>query len=91
DTSAYEKRCRDDFRRELDIGMQFLKFRRSLTKEDVDKILGILNTPEIIRIISEYGDMDKPSLLFKQLIKRPELLSLGWTGVKGLMRMVTGV
>lgn len=91
DTSAYEKRCRDDFGRELEIGMQFLKFRRSLTKEDVDKILGILNTPEIIRIISEYGDMDKPSLLFKQLIKRPEILSLGWTGVKGLMRMVTGV
>lgn len=91
DTSAYEKRCRDDFGRELDVGMQFLKFRRSLTKEDVDKILGILNTPEIIKIISEYGDMDKPSLLFKQLIKRPEILSLGWAGVKGLMRMVTGV
>ena len=90
DTSVYAKRCRDDFGRELEIGMQFLKFRRSLAKEDVDKILGVLNTPEIIRIISEYGDMDKPSLLFKQLIKRPEFLSLGWTGVKGLMKMVAG-
>ncbi|HJJ38778.1 MAG TPA: NAD(P)/FAD-dependent oxidoreductase [Methanocorpusculum sp.] len=90
DTSSYAKRCRDDFGRELDIGMQFLKFRRSLSKEDVDRILSTLNTPDIIRIISEYGDIDKPSLLFKQLIKRPELLSLGWTGVKGLMRMIAG-
>ena len=90
DTSQYAKRCRDDFGRELEIGMQLLKFRRSLSKEDVDHILSSLNTPDIIRIISEYGDMDKPSLLFKQLIKRPELLSLGWTGVKGLMKMLSG-
>lgn len=89
-TSAYEKRCRDDFGRELEIGMQLLKFRRSLSQKDVDNILEILNTPDIIRIISEYGDMDKPSLLFKQLIKRPEFFSLGWAGVKGLMKMFAG-
>ncbi len=88
DTAAYETRCRNDFGRELDIGLQLLKFRRNLVAEDVDRILSTLNTPEILTIITQYGDMDRPSLLIKQLMHRPELLSLGTTGVKGLFRMI---
>lgn len=88
DTLAYTKRCRDDFGRELDTGLQILKFRRSLDIGDMDRILATLNTPEICDIITKYGDMDQPSLLFKQLIRRPELLRLGSTGMKGLFKMV---
>ena len=86
-TSAYEKRCQDDFGHELEIDLQILKFRRSLAPADIDYVLEMLNTPELLDIITKYGDMDKPSLLFKQLVRRPELLRLGSIGMKGLFKM----
>ncbi|HJJ36654.1 MAG TPA: NAD(P)/FAD-dependent oxidoreductase [Methanocorpusculum sp.] len=86
-TSAYAARCQDDFGRELETGLQILKFRRGLATADVDHVLETLNTPAILDLITKYGDIDKPSHLFRQLIRRPELLRLGSIGMKGLFRM----
>ncbi|MBR4987479.1 MAG: NAD(P)/FAD-dependent oxidoreductase, partial [Methanocorpusculum sp.] len=55
---------------------------------DVDAGISALNNPEVLRIIIEHGDMDRPSDLIKRLLMRPELLALGGKlGMKTLLRM----
>lgn len=88
DTRTYWTRCREDFGHELDTGLQLLKFRRSLAAEDIDTIVETLSAPALIDIITRYGDMDAPSPLIRQLLRRPELLGLAGTGFKGLVRML---
>lgn len=87
-TLPYEQRCNRDFGRELEIGLHFLKFRRSLNPDDLDKILEILKNPELSALITQYGDMDKPSLLIKQLLHRPEIFRLCPLGIKGIFKVL---
>ena len=86
--SPYETLWKEDFGREIELGLNFLKIRRTFTAEDVDAGIAALNTPEIVKLITESGDIDRPSVLFRQLLKRPELLSLGGKlGIKTLVRL----
>lgn len=93
DTSAkalapYESAWKNDFGREIEMGLNFLKVRRTFTTDEVDSAISALNNPEVLKIITESGDIDRPSVLFRQLIKRPELLALGGKmGMKTLFRL----
>ncbi len=87
--SRYEALCRDDFGRELDMGLKALQFRRNLTSEDIDSAIDALNTPENLDLITRYGDMDHPFDLLKRLAVKPELYGIfGKIGVKGIFRLV---
>ncbi|MCZ7356282.1 MAG: NAD(P)/FAD-dependent oxidoreductase [Candidatus Methanoperedens sp.] len=64
----YEKRWRDTVGRELAIGMRIHKSLGKLSDENMNEFIGFLNKPEIREIITDYGDMDHPSILLQKLI-----------------------
>ena len=56
--------------------------------EDIDAGIAALNNPEILQIITESGDMDRPSDLIRRLLMRPEILALGGKlGMKTLLKL----
>lgn len=76
DLGEYERRWRDDFGRELAVGMELLLTRQQMTPAEVDRAIALLRKPETIRAILEDGDMDRPSILASRLVRRPEFWSL---------------
>ncbi len=64
----YEKRWRSAVGRELAIGMRIHKSLGKLSDENLNEFIAFLNKPEIREIITEYGDMDHPSILLQKLI-----------------------
>jgi len=76
----YERRWRAAIGRELELG---LLARRVFTKMDDASLSGLIRGlahPEILAIIEQYGDIDYPSRLLKELLKRPKL----WGRLLGL-------
>ncbi len=65
----YEKRWRDRVGRELTIGMRIHKSIGKLSDENLDGFIAFLNKPEVRDVITEYGDMDHPSVLLQKLVK----------------------
>ncbi|MBU4373674.1 MAG: NAD(P)/FAD-dependent oxidoreductase [Euryarchaeota archaeon] len=65
----YERRWRSAVGRELAIGMRIHKSLGKLSDENLNEFIAFLNKPEISEIITEYGDMDHPSILLQKLIK----------------------
>lgn len=85
--ATYEQRWREDFGRELELGFTALNLRRTLTAEEIDSVLDALNTPETLDLITNAGDMDRPSALLFKLMKKPELVStIGILGIKSMIR-----
>jgi digeranylgeranylglycerophospholipid reductase len=72
--AGYECRWRADLGRELDLGFRIFQMRRNLSAGDMDTLIRILNDPEIKRIILEHGDMDRPGVLVRKLLRKPALL-----------------
>ena len=66
--SEYEKRWKKELGREFDIGMRAHDYRMKLTDEEMDKLIDALNDPEILDLITEYGDMDRPSVLIQKFV-----------------------
>ncbi len=65
----YEKRWRNSVGRELAVGMRVHKSLGKLSDANLNEFVAFLNRPEIREIITEYGDMDHPSILLQKLIK----------------------
>jgi flavin-dependent dehydrogenase len=74
--SAYEQRWQEDFGRELAIGFRLFEMRQRMSGEDIDAVIRALTDPEIVRIIEEHGDMDRPSALMKKIFLRPGVIRL---------------
>lgn len=75
----YEKRWRDAVGKELSIGMKIHNALGKLTDEDKNEFFSFLNQPEINEAITEYGDMDHPSILLRKLLvsgEKKKLLKL---------------
>lgn len=70
----YERRWKEDFGRELDIGLKALRIRQKMTPEDIDRLCRALNDPDIINTIVEHGDMDRPDALLRKLVLKPALI-----------------
>jgi geranylgeranyl reductase family protein len=66
--SEYEKRWKKELGKEFDIGMRAHNYRMKLTDEEMNKVFDALNDPEILDLITEYGDMDHPSVLIQKLV-----------------------
>jgi digeranylgeranylglycerophospholipid reductase len=74
---GYHQAWRKDIGKELYMGMQFRRIYGKLTDGDFDKYIQKFNTPSIIKIITERGDIDYPSALLRPLLKKiPTLIRL---------------
>jgi geranylgeranyl reductase family protein len=65
----YEKRWRGAVGRELAIGMRIHKSLGKLSDENLNEFISFMNNPKIREIITEYGDMDHPSVLLQKLVQ----------------------
>ncbi|OPY38272.1 MAG: Digeranylgeranylglycerophospholipid reductase [Methanoregula sp. PtaU1.Bin051] len=74
--SSYETLWKDDIGGLLESGYRFFRLRRRLFPEDIDRLIRALNDPEIINLILQYGDMDRPSKLLKQLMLNPAVIGV---------------
>ncbi|MCD4740473.1 NAD(P)/FAD-dependent oxidoreductase [archaeon] len=71
----YEVIWRREVRKELVLHRQLHDFLVSLTLEEMDELFQLAIEERVPELIEEYGDMDKPSMLFKQLMAKPRVVS----------------
>ncbi len=87
----YELRWKEDFGKELDIGMKALRMRQGMTPEDIDRLCRALDDPDLIRTIVEHGDMDRPGTLIRRLALKPALVrAMGILFASGVRQILTG-
>ena len=66
--SEYDLLWRKGLGRELEIGMKIHDYMGKLEDRQINNLIGSLNNPSILKIVTEYGDMDHPSILMKKLM-----------------------
>jgi flavin-dependent dehydrogenase len=84
--ARYEELWRDDFGRELALGMAVLKARQRLSPAELDAILSSLRDPDIVREILEVGDMDRPAALLRRLALKPRVIRAAGIFLRGSLR-----
>lgn len=76
--SEYERKWRVALERELRLGMIAHKMRAKMTDEELDDLVCLLASREdLIRIIEEVGDIDRPSRVIKKVAPR-----MGISGIR---------
>ena len=86
--NEYEKRWRAKLGRELSIGMKIHDFMGGLNDAELDELLGSMNTPKILDMITEYGDMDHPSVLIKKMLSPAnsrQMMNIFWAFAKAVL------
>ncbi|KLK87553.1 geranylgeranyl reductase [Methanoculleus sediminis] len=87
----YERCWKEDFGKELDIGMKALHMRQRMTPEEIDRLCRALDDPDLIATIVEHGDMDRPGTLLRKLALKPALArAMGILFASGVRRILTG-
>lgn len=66
--SEYDRLWRKGLAKELEIGMKIHDYMGKLEDNQLNELIGSLNTPSILNTITEYGDMDHPSVLMRKLM-----------------------
>lgn len=66
--SEYDQLWRKGLGKELEIGMKIHDYIGKLEDGQLNDLIGSLNTPSILNTITEYGDMDHPSILLRKLM-----------------------
>lgn len=66
--SEYDQLWRKGIGKELEIGMKIHEYIGKLEDRQFNDLIGSLNTPSILNTITEYGDMDHPSILLRKLM-----------------------
>ncbi|AAM06269.1 TPA: NAD(P)/FAD-dependent oxidoreductase [Methanosarcina acetivorans] len=66
--SEYDRLWRKGLEKELEIGMKIHDYMGKLEDNQLNELIGSLNTPSILNTITEYGDMDHPSVLVRKLM-----------------------
>jgi digeranylgeranylglycerophospholipid reductase len=72
--AEYEHRWKADVGRELDLGFRIFQMRQTISAQEMDALIQALSDPEIVRTIVAYGDMDRPGVLVKKLLRKPAIL-----------------
>ena len=72
----YERRWTADFGNELVWGFRLFEMRQRMDSQTLDNLIRALDDPGILKVIEEYGDMDRPSTLAKKLLLSPGALRL---------------
>jgi geranylgeranyl reductase family protein len=66
--SEYDRLWRNGLEKELEIGMKIHDYMGKLEDKQLNELIGSLNSPSILNTITEYGDMDHPSILMRKLM-----------------------
>jgi flavin-dependent dehydrogenase len=66
--SEYELLWRKGLEKELEIGMKIHDYMGKLEDNHLNELVNSLNTPSILNTITEYGDMDHPSIILRKLL-----------------------
>ena len=90
DLALYEKLWKEDFGRELAIGMALYRARRGLSPAQVDAILAALRDPDTVREITEMGDMDRPAALIRRLGTNPRVIRAAGILLLGSLKAFLG-
>jgi flavin-dependent dehydrogenase len=69
----YEKRWKADFGKELELGFRLFGVRQNLTREDLDRLISVLNDPALKADILNFGDMDRPGIVLGRIMKNPKI------------------
>jgi digeranylgeranylglycerophospholipid reductase len=89
--SLYERKWKEDFGRELDMGQKALRLRQQMTPEEIDRLCRALNDPDLLETIVHYGDMDRPSALIRRLAIKPGFVrAMGILFASGVRQILTG-
>ncbi|HTY90615.1 MAG TPA: NAD(P)/FAD-dependent oxidoreductase [Methanocella sp.] len=64
----YERRWRGEFGNELMFGLKFRQIFGRMTDEDLNEAIAALDDPDILNMITQYGDIDRPSVLARQFL-----------------------
>ena len=67
--SEYEMRWRSSIGRELKIGMLVHRAFERWSDKDFNDFVSLLSEPEILKLITEYGDVDYPSILIRKSLR----------------------
>ena len=86
DLARYEKMWKEDFGRELSVGMALYRARRGLSPAEIDDIISALRDPDIVREIVEHGDMDRPAALVRRLGTNPRVIRAAGILLRGGLR-----
>ncbi|MEM2924642.1 MAG: NAD(P)/FAD-dependent oxidoreductase [Methanocellales archaeon] len=85
----YEKRWRSKVGRELFIGLMIHECFSKLSDIELEEFIETMGDSKILEIITEYGDIDKPSIVFKKLLfsnKIPKLWKLFKMAAEAVIR-----
>ncbi|MFN4218697.1 MAG: geranylgeranyl reductase family protein [Candidatus Bipolaricaulia bacterium] len=74
----YERRWRAKLARELSLGLKAHQVLTQLSDEQIAHALKLLALPALRRLIERVGDIDYPSRIARELLKRPRLWSAIW-------------
>jgi digeranylgeranylglycerophospholipid reductase len=76
---AYDTQWRSEIGRELETGLRIRDGLNKLSDDDLNYIARTLDDEQMLEIVSNYGDMDRPSIVLRKLLlstKAPRLLKL---------------
>jgi digeranylgeranylglycerophospholipid reductase len=89
--SRYEQLWKQDIGKELERGLIIFRMRQSLGPVETERIIKALSDPEILDVIRQYGDMDRPSIVVKELLKKPALYRHSGILFRFGIKMLTGL
>jgi geranylgeranyl reductase family protein len=75
DLNIYEKRFRNEIYPDLKKAVAINNILSSMTDKEMDKFWDTLGKKNMVKLMQEYGDMDKPTLLLKGFLKNPGLIT----------------
>ncbi len=88
--SRYEQLWKQDIGKELEQGLLMFRMRQTLGPVETGRLVRALSDPEILDIIRQYGDMDRPASVMKELLKKPALYRQSGMLIRCGIRMFTG-
>jgi len=68
--NRYDGTWREKLGGEIELGMRFHRLLTRLTDDEMDHIFGVLEDPEILEVIASSGDIDRPSAVVTELLRR---------------------
>ena len=74
--NGYEKRWQEEIGAEMAFGLKIHRLRCVLSDKDFDRMCQALSKYDMIQRITNRGDMDYPSFVFRELIKNPGIIML---------------
>lgn len=74
--NAYERRWRKEIGKEIAFGLKVHRLRCVISDKDFDTIFRTLSQDAVLQLIKRKGDMDYPSVVFREFSKHPRLIKL---------------